>query len=132
MSIGAARYTNIYPTYPPPPTGEDRTNPTFAPGDRTNFHPVTIRPGSRLADVLKTEMLEANSRHHQGFDKIGHGLVATAHAADGLVEAFEDPTLPFWLAVQWHPENLGGTPHDRLFAALVEAAEAYRELTAAQ
>ncbi len=95
------------------------------PGDRTNFHAVTIREGTHLAAALKLKELEANSRHHQGFAKIGHGLVATAYAPDGLPEALEDPTLPFWVAVQWHPENLAGSPHDGLFQALVEAAREF-------
>jgi putative glutamine amidotransferase len=96
------------------------------PGDRTNFHPITLHAGTHLSSALNVESLNANSRHHQGFDKLGHGLIATAHAADGLVEAFEDPSLPFWVAVQWHPENLAGTPHEGLFRGLVTAAEVYR------
>jgi len=96
-------------------------------GDRSNAHQVAIRAGSSLAAAMKLEQLPANSRHHQGIDKVGHGLVASAFAPDGLVEAVEDPTLPFWVAVQWHPENLGGTEHERLFEALVAAARAYRE-----
>lgn len=95
-------------------------------GDRSNSHEVAVRPGTHLAAALNLENLEANSRHHQGIDRIGHGLVPAAFAPDGLVEALEDPSLPFWIAVQWHPENLAGTPHERLFAALVEAARAYR------
>ncbi len=95
-------------------------------GDRTNAHDVSVRPGTHLAQAMKLENLEANSRHHQGIDRVGHGLVPTAFAPDGLVEALEDPSLPFWVAVQWHPENLAGTPHERLFAALIEAAKAYR------
>jgi putative glutamine amidotransferase len=96
-------------------------------GDRVNAHAVTIRPNTALAGAMGLETLEANSRHHQGIAKLGHGLVATAFAPDGLVEAVEDPTLPFWVAVQWHPENLKGTAHERLFEALVEAARRYRD-----
>lgn len=95
-------------------------------GDRSNAHEVEIRDGSHLATAMKLKRLAANSRHHQGIDKIGHGLVASAFAPDGLVEAVEDPSMPFWVAVQWHPENLGGTEHERLFRALVEAAGVYR------
>jgi putative glutamine amidotransferase len=95
-------------------------------GDRTNMHDVAVRPGTQLAAALRLEHLSANSRHHQGMDRIGHGLLPCAVAPDGLVEAVEDPSLPFWIGVQWHPENLGGTPHDRLFEALIAAARAYR------
>jgi putative glutamine amidotransferase len=90
--------------------------------DRTNAHDIALRPGSQVAAAMQLEHLNANSRHHQGIDKVGHGLVPTAFAPDGLVEAVEDPSLPFWVAVQWHPENLAGTPHEKLFRALVEAA----------
>jgi putative glutamine amidotransferase len=96
------------------------------PGDRVNAHEVQIRPGTRLGAVMGLQTLVANSRHHQGLDRVGHGLVSCALAPDGLVEAVEDPSLPFWLGVQWHPENLAGTVHERLFAALVEAARAFR------
>jgi putative glutamine amidotransferase len=57
---------------------------------------------------------------------VGRGLQVTAHAPDGVIEAVEDPTLPFWVAVQWHPENLFDSPHERLFQALVNAAREYR------
>jgi len=92
------------------------------PGEFANYHDVTLRPGTKLAAIMGQEALQTNSRHHQGIAKVGHGLVATAYAADGLVEAVEDPSLPFFVAVQWHPENLAGTVHEKLFAALVEAA----------
>ena len=95
-------------------------------GDRSNTHEIAIRAGTHLSQAIGLPQMPANSRHHQGIAKIGHGLVASAFAPDGLVEAVEDPTMPFWVAVQWHPENLAGTPHERLFAALVEAARHYR------
>jgi putative glutamine amidotransferase len=96
------------------------------PGDRVNAHDVEIRSGTRLAEILGVERLAVNSRHHQGIDRVGQGLVASARAPDGLVEGVEDESLPFWVGVQWHPENLGGTLHERLFAALVKAARKYR------
>jgi len=68
-------------------------------------HPVSVRPGTKLADVLgRTDVPEVPTYHHQGIDRIGRGLVPAAWAPDGTVEALEDPDLPFCLAVQWHPE----------------------------
>ena len=58
---------------------------------------------------------------------LGDGLVATAWAADGVIEAVELPGAgdaaadPFVLAVQGHPE--AGTDR-RLVEALVDAASA--------
>ena len=43
------------------------------------------------------------THHHQGMDKLGAGLVATAWAPDGIVEAIEIDG-PFAVGVQWHPE----------------------------
>jgi gamma-glutamyl-gamma-aminobutyrate hydrolase PuuD len=65
-----------------------------------------------------------NSFHHQAADTLGDGLVATAWAPDGTIEALEDPGHPFLVGVQWHAETLLDEPGQlALFAALVEAAE---------
>ena len=64
------------------------------------------------------ERLQVNCHHHQAVaDHPGYEV--TARAADGTVEAIEDPERPFWLAVQWHPEF--GDDHG-LFRGLVAAA----------
>jgi putative glutamine amidotransferase len=60
--------------------------------------------------------------HHQSIRDLGAGLVATAHAADGVIEAAELPSARFVLAVQWHPEE---AMDERPFRALVAAAAAY-------
>ncbi len=86
-------------------------------------HPVTVAAGSRLAQILgRTEVDAVPTYHHQGVDRIGTGLTATAWAPDGLVEAVEDASLPFCLGVQWHPEE-GDDP--AVFEALVAAAQAF-------
>jgi putative glutamine amidotransferase len=83
-------------------------------------HPVRVEPGSLLAKALgRHEVDSVPAYHHQGLDRLGSGLVATAWAPDGLVEAAEDPSLPFCIGVQWHPE-MGSDP--ALFEALVSAA----------
>ena len=63
------------------------------------------------------------SHHHQGFGRLGEGLVPTAYAEDGSLEALEDPTKRFALGVLWHPE---AGEDAALFAALVEQARDYR------
>jgi putative glutamine amidotransferase len=96
-------------------------------GDRSNAHAITVAPETVLEGVIRVERtVDCNSRHHQAIDRVGEGLVVSARAPDGVVEAVEDPGYPFWVAVQWHPENLAGTVHERLFAGLVRAAEAFR------
>ncbi len=85
-------------------------------------HAVQPAVGTRLAGLFGTAPLLVNSTHRQGVDQLGHGLVPSACAADGLVEAIEDPTLGFWMGVQWHPERMPGDPQIKLFQALVAAA----------
>jgi putative glutamine amidotransferase len=86
-------------------------------------HPVRIAPRSLAARVLGVRSADVNSFHHQAVDRLGDGLVATAWAPDGTVEAIEDPRHPFLLGVQWHAETLiDDAAQLALFRALVEAA----------
>ena len=86
-------------------------------------HPVRIAQRSLAARVLGVRSADVNSFHHQAVDRLGDGLVATAWAPDGTVEAIEDPRHPFLLGVQWHAETLIDDAAQRaLFRALVEAA----------
>jgi putative glutamine amidotransferase len=65
-----------------------------------------------------------NSRHHQAIGRLAPGLVITALAPDGIAEALAEgtPTHQFFLAVQWHPENLFSRPgHGEIFRLFVEA-----------
>lgn len=65
-------------------------------------HPIAVTPGSRLASVVP-DGAEVTSLHHQGIDRVGHGLVVSGRAPDGLPEAVEDPDGEV-LGVAWHPE----------------------------
>ncbi|WP_044380319.1 gamma-glutamyl-gamma-aminobutyrate hydrolase family protein [Streptomyces cyaneogriseus] len=85
-------------------------------------HPVRPVPGTRYAAVVPEET-SVPAYHHQAVDRLGAGLVASAHAADGTVEAVEIPSGPWVLGVQWHPE-MGEDV--RVVRALVEAAAAAR------
>lgn len=92
--------------------------------DKTHLaHPVQVKPGSRLAEILGTDNLLTNSLHHQGVDQVAERLAPAAWAPDGLVEGVELAGHPFGLAVQWHPEWLQDMPAMRnLFSAFVDAA----------
>jgi gamma-glutamyl-gamma-aminobutyrate hydrolase PuuD len=73
----------------------------------------------RLSD---TDACEVNSRHHQAVRQLGPGLIVSATAPDGVIEAIEDPAAGFCLGVQWHPENFWRTGEFRpLFEGLLEA-----------
>ncbi|HEX9164197.1 MAG TPA: gamma-glutamyl-gamma-aminobutyrate hydrolase family protein [Thermoanaerobaculia bacterium] len=92
-------------------------------------HDVILENGTRLASILGGGVeINVNSSHHQAIKEIGRGLRVTAHAPDGIVEGIEDPDHPFYLGVQWHPEDMGGeTSASALFGAFVEAARKYAE-----
>jgi len=73
-------------------------------------HTVELAPGSYVARLLGPDRTRAvNSRHHQAIRVLGRGLVATAIAPDGVVEAVEVPGARFCVGVQWHPENFHRT-----------------------
>jgi len=87
-------------------------------------HQVAVQPGSRLATILRTgrgagQAVDVRTRHHQGVDKLGRDLRASAWHRDGTVEAVEMSGKPFVVGVQWHPEQ-GTDP--RLLEAFVAAA----------
>lgn len=89
-------------------------------------HDVAIQPGTRLASILRERNMNVNSSHHQAIRNVAEGFRVTAQAPDGIVEGLEDPQLPFFLGVQWHPEDMPGeNSASRLFAAFVEAAREY-------
>jgi putative glutamine amidotransferase len=91
-------------------------------------HEARIDQGSRLATFLETSTIPVNSLHHQAVDTVAPGFVASAHAADGIVEAIEDRMHPFRLGVQCHPEHLFRQDPRwlSLFGAFVKAAAAWR------
>lgn len=95
-------------------------------------HDVRVSADSRLARLFGADAIKVNSMHHQGVRAVASGLVPTAHAPDGLVEALEGTGPGYLLAVQWHPEAL--TERDdatrRLFAEFVEAAGEHKVTTA--
>jgi putative glutamine amidotransferase len=80
-------------------------------------HEVAIAPGCTLASILGPGAYTVNSRHHQCIGKVANGLLATAHAPEGVVEALEFPGKRFALAVQWHPEARMDGPDAKLFHA---------------
>jgi putative glutamine amidotransferase len=98
-----------------------------APRDR-HSHRVRLLDESRLHQLAEADEAPVNSHHHQAVEKVGRELVATAWAADGIIEAVEDPRGDrFVVGVQWHPE-LGWEKDElsrALFREFVEAARTF-------
>jgi len=97
--------------------GHDGHNPQVGVFTR---HRVKPAPGTLTGDVLG-EVTEVATHHHQGVDRLGDGLITTAQAEDGTIEAVEFPGRRFVLGVQWHPE-MGDDL--RILRALVAASRA--------
>ncbi|MFF1409308.1 gamma-glutamyl-gamma-aminobutyrate hydrolase family protein [Streptomyces sp. NPDC058289] len=85
-----------------------------------SWHPVRPVPGTLYAALVPEES-EVPTYHHQAVDRLGRGLIASSHAADGTVESIELPDAPWTLGVQWHPELDKDT---RVMSALIAAASA--------
>jgi len=79
---------------------------------------VRITPGTRLAAALG-ESVELLCAHHQAIDRVGRGLEVVAWSQDGVVEGVEDPSVPFLVGIQPHPEER--TANLPLFESFVAA-----------
>lgn len=89
----------------------------------TGGHRVQIAPESLLARAIKRGACEVNTTHHQAIKEIGKGLIVSARADDGLIEAIESTKHRFVVGVQWHPEVLAPRRADqrRIFASFTAA-----------
>jgi len=83
-------------------------------------HAINIEPGTIFAELAEAEILMINTTHHQAIDKVGDGLVVSARAPDGIIEAIESREYRFLLGVQWHSEYKNTKLDVNLFKRLVE------------
>ena len=84
-------------------------------------HDVKLDTNSLLGKAIGKSNVSVNTYHKQAVNQIGKGLRIIATAPDGVIEAFEDPTMPLFAAVQWHPERLADeAEHLAPFKLLVE------------
>ncbi len=86
-------------------------------------HSIRILPDNRLRSIVGQEEIRTNSFHHQSLKRVAEGLVVTAHAPDGIIEAAESQTHRYIVAVQWHPEETAPNdlPSRQLFASFLAA-----------
>ncbi len=93
-------------------------NPTL----RIELTRVSLEPGTLAASAVGAEEVEVYCLHHQAIDVVGAGLRPTGRAADGLIEALEDPSAAFILGVLWHPEQMLEREHARaIYQAFLDA-----------
>ncbi|MEW6323824.1 MAG: gamma-glutamyl-gamma-aminobutyrate hydrolase family protein [Nitrospirota bacterium] len=116
VAAGGSLYQDLPAQLPPPLRAlikHRQPTPATEPS-----HWVTIQPGTRLHDIVKSKKIHVNSSHHQSVKQIGRGLVINAVANDGVIEGCELPDHPFLIGVQWHPEFLYTT--DRISRTLFQ------------
>jgi putative glutamine amidotransferase len=93
--------------------------------DEVYRHEVKLGHTSLIQQIIGSGKVLTNSYHHQAVDpkRIGEGLLATAWAPDGVIEAIELKQRDrFLLGVQWHPERMSSEKEQcAIFKALVEA-----------
>lgn len=89
-------------------------------------HPIAPEPGVRHPLLSNGQV---NSWHRQAVRNPG-SLRVLARAHDGVIEAVDDPSRPFYLGVQWHPERFAEAGLDQasplgdgVFAAMCNAAK---------
>lgn len=97
---------------------------------------LRLRPGTVLGDAVGTPSIRVSCYHHQAVDRLGRGMRVSASASDGTVEAIELGTSggPWFLGVQWHPEDTAATDpaQHSIFAALTDAARGFAYRRAAR
>lgn len=119
VALGGTLYTDI-PSQVPTTIRHNQSD--AVPIDKLTQR-ISIVPDTRLRSIVSAEVIWINTFHHQAVDRLGNGLVASAYAADGIVEAFEAPDSRFFVGTQYHPEGLQAhEPHRAIFKSLVDAA----------
>lgn len=101
------------------------TFPTAGEHDkRDHLHAVEISPKSRLAGMIGRSRIEVNTFHREAVAQLPPGVMASAYAEDGIVEAIEVISRSFAIGLQWHQELFAETDHpgNSVFRGLVESA----------
>ena len=96
---------------------------THAGGTKQTY---SVRSGSKLSNIVGSEVIKGDSYHHQAIGALGGGLTVVAEHDDGMVEAIEATDRPWMVGVQWHPERTVNDPESkRIFEAFIRAASDY-------
>jgi len=98
---------------------------THSRGRGASGHPARVHPDTHLWRLTETDTLDINTRHVQALAEPGKGLVVSATAPDGVIEAIETTDGTF-MGLQFHPEAMD-PPLDVVFQDLVERARTARK-----
>lgn len=122
--LNVSRGGTLYGDLPTQYEGVIKHRPLEGEKPDASAHTIRFEKNSKLEKIFGTDQVTGNSFHHQAVRDVGEGLVVTAHAPDGVVEAVELPDHPFCIGVQWHPEIVDGNQKgmEKIFEAFVKAA----------
>jgi putative glutamine amidotransferase len=120
VALGGTLYQDIESQLP------EAMRHDFFPGFPRDYlaHEITLTPGTRLHAAIGDDTMPVNSMHHQAVKALGPGLLVSARAGDGVIEAIESEGSGYLLGVQWHPEvfEQRDARTQRLFRSFVDAA----------
>lgn len=85
---------------------------------------VLIKAGSKLCEILQTDICNVNAFHNQAIKHPGKGIRLVAREKNTkIIQAIEHEEYPFVIGVQWHPEYLIQISRQRnLFRELLKCA----------
>jgi putative glutamine amidotransferase len=95
--------------------------------NRNSIFPIKhalLEPSSKIAKIMGTDRVKVNSLHNQAINHTGDTLELAATDEDRFTQAVENPEEDFLIGVQWHPEYMPYSRHQRLlFNAFSKAVE---------
>jgi microsomal dipeptidase-like Zn-dependent dipeptidase/gamma-glutamyl-gamma-aminobutyrate hydrolase PuuD len=125
VAFGGSLYQDSPAQYPGIPQEHNQTLPKSEVS-----HAIHIDKSSVLYRIFQKETLDVNSFHHQAIKSIAPVFRATAHTADGIIEAIESNNCHRIWGVQWHPEGMAaaGDPDMlNLFRFFIQEAALFRD-----
>ena len=73
--------------------------------------------------MIKKNIIEVNSAHHQAVGELGENLIVSGYSSDGVIESIEHLTHKWCIGVQWHPEFLITEEDNLLMKNFVKASK---------
>lgn len=118
VALGGTLYQDLNEQYP-----DCLRHPNWDLPRNELVHIVHVDRESRMAKILDSLEVPANSLHHQAIKEAGKGVYICGRSDDGVAELLEVPGRSFMVAAQCHPEEIyqDNVIWRRLFKALVDA-----------
>ena len=84
------------------------------------IHENSILKNTLLMDIVKKDSIMVNSLHHDYIDFEMKDLTISSISKDGIIEAVELSSHPFFLGLQWHPEYLMDNVSIKIFDKFID------------